>query len=98
MPKRNIFTDPSPYGTYEGARGNKDEWRAAFDEAWTYDKAKKVTKDESPWSILGISADSSKSDIKSAFRKLMMIHHPDKGGDESTARKIMAAYYLLMER
>jgi DnaJ-class molecular chaperone len=96
-PKKNIWKEASSYGTYEGKQGSKEEWRQAFEEAWTYDKARKVTEEESPWGILNISADSSVEIIKSAFRKLMLIHHPDKGGNPEIARKIMAAYYLLIE-
>jgi hypothetical protein len=33
--------------------------------------------------------------LKSAYRKLMMKHHPDKGGDLDTAKQITAAYSAL---
>ena len=33
--------------------------------------------------------------LKSAYRKLMMTHHPDKGGDLDTAKQITAAYSAL---
>ena len=31
---------------------------------------------------LGISKDASNGEIKKAYRKMAMSHHPDKGGDE----------------
>lgn len=45
--------------------------------------------------ILGIDSDSTDRQIKSAYRKLSMIHHPDKGGDDATFQKIARAYGTL---
>jgi DnaJ-class molecular chaperone len=33
---------------------------------------------------LGVTKESSADDIKKAYRKLAVKHHPDKGGDEQT--------------
>jgi len=35
------------------------------------------------YNILGIDKSASTEDIKKAYRKLAMTHHPDKGGDEA---------------
>lgn len=35
------------------------------------------------------------ADIKKAYRKLAVIHHPDKGGDEATFKEITRAYEVL---
>ena len=48
-----------------------------------------------PYSILGISSDSSKDDIKKAYRKLAMKYHPDKGGDPKKFQEINNAYEEL---
>jgi len=99
-PKRNIWTDPSPYGTYEGTPGNPDEWRGFFKDAWDKATAQKLIGDdhETPYKILGIPLTATFSEIKRAFHKLIMLHHPDRGGDNETARKIIAAYTILTER
>lgn len=96
-PKRNVWTDLSPYGTYEGEPGNPAEWASAFKEAWDARTAKDIVNDESPWDILGIVAGSTLAEVKTAFRKLMLVHHPDKGGDEETCKRIIAAYTILQE-
>ena len=97
-PKRNIWTDPSQYGTYEGPRGDPSEWAEAFKEAWNVRGAKNIIKEESAWTILGVVDGSDWNAIKTAFRKLMKIHHPDHGGDTETCKKMIAAYTLLKEQ
>lgn len=45
-----------------------------------------------PYKILGVTPNSSDSEIKSAYRKLAKQHHPDHGGDGELFAKINAAY------
>ena len=52
---------------------------------------------EDYYSILGVSKDAGERDIKKSYRKLAMKHHPDKGGDEETFKKISEAYAVLSD-
>jgi DnaJ-class molecular chaperone len=44
------------------------------------------------WTTLGVSRDASSDEIKSAYRKLAMKHHPDRGGDTNEFQRIQTAY------
>lgn len=48
--------------------------------------------------VLGLSKDASQDDIRSAFKKLALQHHPDKkAGDDSEFKKINEAYQILSD-
>lgn len=50
-----------------------------------------------PYEILGITRDASAEDIRKAYRKLAVKHHPDKGGDQEKFKEISAAYEVLSD-
>ena len=47
------------------------------------------------YQTLGVPRTASDDEIKKAFRKLAMKHHPDRGGDEQQFKKINEAYDTL---
>jgi len=47
---------------------------------------------ESYYNILGVSETATQDEIKKAYRKKAVEHHPDKGGDEQVFKKISEAY------
>jgi len=49
------------------------------------------------YETLGLTKDASKTEIKSAYRKLAMKHHPDKGGDPEVFKNISHAYDVLSD-
>ena len=50
-----------------------------------------------PYLELEISIDATDEEIKSQYRTLAMIHHPDKGGDEEKFKRIKEAYEILSD-
>ncbi len=46
--------------------------------------------------LLGLRRGASREAVKRAHRRLVKTHHPDRGGDADTFRRIHAAYQLLL--
>ena len=42
----------------------------------------KSSKPVECFTVLGLSEDATEADVKSAYKKLSMLHHPDKGGKQ----------------
>ena len=49
------------------------------------------------YNTLGVNKSSTQDEIKKAFRKKAVEHHPDKGGNEATFKKINEAYNTLSD-
>lgn len=47
------------------------------------------------YTTLGLNPGCTDDEVKSAYRTLVSVHHPDAGGDQSTFRAIDAAYQLV---
>ena len=52
----------------------------------------------SPCETLGVPTDASRDEIRRAYRKLILLHHPDRGGDPEKAKEIIDAYRSLREQ
>lgn len=51
------------------------------------------------YEVLGVAKDASADEIKKAFRKAAVKHHPDKeGGDESKFKEVNEAYEVLKDQ
>ena len=47
--------------------------------------------------ILGLSNFASLNDIRRAYRKMALVHHPDRGGDAEIMKEINFSYEFLMK-
>lgn len=57
----------------------------------------KTLSDETFYTTLGLSEGASPSDIREAFRRLVLENHPDQGGDEDRFKAIQSAYEVLSD-
>lgn len=49
------------------------------------------------YTTLGLNRNASQEEIKKAYRKMAMQHHPDRGGDEKKFKQISEAYEILSD-
>jgi molecular chaperone DnaJ len=49
------------------------------------------------YDILGVKKDASADEIKKAFRRAAVEHHPDRGGDEAKFKELNEAYEVLKD-
>ncbi len=72
-------------------------WRIAYSH-WVSRVARTVPMyTDEALKVLGLPATASVEDAKKAFRTLIMIHHPDRGGDIAKAVPIIEAWTQLKD-
>lgn len=49
------------------------------------------------YEVLGVGKEASADEVKKAFRKAAVEHHPDRGGDEAKFKEINEAYEVLKD-
>lgn len=54
-----------------------------------------LSPEKTPYDILGVSPFDSSEKIKQAYYKLVMLHHPDRVGENARIVEINAAYASL---
>eukprot|EP00294_Goniomonas_avonlea_P011628 CAMPEP_0114548916 /NCGR_PEP_ID=MMETSP0114-20121206/5244_1 /TAXON_ID=31324 /ORGANISM="Goniomonas sp, Strain m" /LENGTH=201 /DNA_ID=CAMNT_0001733553 /DNA_START=51 /DNA_END=656 /DNA_ORIENTATION=- len=52
---------------------------------------------KNPYKVLGVEKKASAKEIRKAYHKLAVQHHPDKGGDPEKFKEVAAAYELLAD-
>ena len=54
--------------------------------------------DHQAYDILGVDRESTPDEIRCAFRRAALLHHPDKGGDPERFNDVKSAYDLLSRK
>ena len=73
-----------------------DDVTRLLDDFWR-SRHEPVTDAQVRWArdILGVTAEAGMATIKRCYRRLMMQHHPDRGGDTARGVEINEAYLIL---
>ncbi|KAJ3500462.1 hypothetical protein NLJ89_g9785 [Agrocybe chaxingu] len=71
--------------------------RALKGELKKAEAALKRSKTKDYYKILGVSRDCSEIEIKKAYRRESLKHHPDKGGDEEKFKLVVEAHSVLSD-
>merc|ERR1712070_1209142 len=61
-------------------------------------RGRKKADTQKYYKLLGVEKNATESEIKKAYRKLAMKHHPDKGGDPDTFKEMTLAHSVLSDR
>lgn len=73
------------------------EVRSLQTELKKAEAALKRSKSKDYYKILGVARDCTEMEIKKAYRKESLIHHPDKGGDEEKFKLVAEAFSVLSD-
>lgn len=97
--KRGFLDGYKTYDTSSGF-GNPSEWKSKFKQRMSFEEAQTILDNEnlSPEEILGITGIYTFEHVKYQFRKMIFTHHPDRGGTEEMAKRIIAAYEVLKHK
>jgi curved DNA-binding protein len=51
-----------------------------------------------PYRVLGVAREASPEELQDAYRRLVKLHHPDRGGSAERFLEIQAAYAAVRDR
>jgi DnaJ family protein C protein 7 len=71
--------------------------RALMSELKNTEAALKRSKTKDYYNILGVAKDCTEVEIKKAYRRESLKHHPDKGGDEEKFKLVVEANAVLSD-
>ncbi|CAE6443965.1 unnamed protein product [Rhizoctonia solani] len=81
----------------EGDGAAAGEVRSIAEEVKKAEVLLKRSKTKDYYKILNVARDCADSEIKKAYRRESLIHHPDKGGDEEKFKTLTEAYTVLSD-
>ncbi|KAL4065936.1 hypothetical protein V8B97DRAFT_1932859 [Scleroderma yunnanense] len=82
---------------HAGGEGADADVRTLRTELKKAEAALKRSKTKDYYKILGLARDCTEIDIKKAYRRESLKHHPDKGGDEEKFKLVVEAHNVLSD-
>lgn len=61
-------------------------------------RASKPVENSKYYTLLGVEKTATFDEIRKAFRKLALKHHPDRGGDKDKFQELQGAYEVLSDK
>ncbi|KAK0525241.1 hypothetical protein OC842_005572 [Tilletia horrida] len=81
----------------EEAEHGTQERRTLVEEKRNAERAQKMSLRKDYYAILEVEQTASDADIKKAYRRQSLLHHPDKGGDEEKFKLCNEAFSVLSD-
>lgn len=85
------------YDTSKGF-GNIDQWQNAFESRMNYKKLNPSEQEQHKSITQPLYMAINKDELRKEYYKLMLIHHPDKGGDITIAQLLNNIYFELKSK
>lgn len=90
-------TYPEVFRKAAGARPLDDRPPSPDEERFARVKARleawlRRLDEQDPWYVLGVAPGTAIEQVRVRYREKAMVHHPDRGGDAATMRRITRAY------
>lgn len=90
---RDAYNNQTFYRGFGGARQQQQEntfrWSQQQDSAsWGNNSNRKTSETRKWWEILGVAANANKATIKSAWRRLAKLYHPDRCNDPNAGKRM----------
>jgi len=82
---------------YELAPAGSNDEAGLKREVQEAEGALKRSKLKDHYKTLGVDKDATETEIKKAYRKMSLIHHPDKGGSDEKFKEIGESYAILSD-
>jgi hypothetical protein len=79
--KKREWEQRKKFREWENEQFNDFFWNQNF-YSFLFSKSAKSNKPVESFTVLGLTENASEEDVKSAYRKLSLLHHPDKGGKQ----------------
>lgn len=92
------------YKTFDASNGfgNPKKWKAAFSQRMGKEEAEAIlsAQAKTPHEVLGVPKNATATELKKAYRRLIMQWHPDRNQDREEealvqSKLIIAAFELL---
>jgi len=92
-----LLNNKNPFDEYD-IRQQQQIKKKEMEEKKFISEIKEFEDKHDPYEILNISTNSNKTEVTRTYKKLSLLHHPDKGGREELFNILTKAYNTIIQR